>query len=391
MIKTLVYAALLLIGLTLQADITAPQEQFDIRIPVVDMEDFYKPEKQDAFISTLHKALSEIGFFAVRNTGVDREVIKKAYAQAESFFQRDPEYKMGSFLPNGHGQRGFVPGETAKGSRAKDYKEFYHIGRELPLEELMKWNLAPNVWPDQEGFKDSMVALYSELEKYVVPLQEAIVMTINKNAMTKIALDTLNQMSEHGDSLLRALYYPALSQQQIASLEEPLVWGAPHTDIDFISILPFATEKGLQIEMNGQWFNVVVPDDAFIVNAGDFLTNMTNGLFVSAKHRVMAQESNKPRYSMVLFVHPMADTSLAPMIGCIEQTGGVPKYAPGTRIEFLWERLLELNIAPYVLEHYSKTGHTERQIRFGKQSPQVVQMLIEKGLASEEVLKSVAP
>lgn len=389
MIKTFVCAALLLTGLTLNAETTAPQEQLDIRIPVVDMEDFYKPEKQEEFINTLYKALTEIGFFAVRNTGIDREVITKAYAQAETFFQRDAEYKARSFLPLGNGQRGFVPGETAKGNRAKDFKEFYHIGRELPLEELVKWNLAPNVWPDQEGFKESLTTLYAELEKYIIPLQEAIVMTINKNATTKIAPDTLNQTTKHGDSLLRALYYPALSQEQIDSLEQPLAWAAAHTDIDYLAILPFATSKGLQVEMNGQWLNVVVPEDAFIINAGDFLRNMTNGLFISAKHRVMAQEPNKPRYSMVLFVHPTADTSLAPFEGCIEQTGGVQKYAPGTRLEFLFERLLELNIAPNLLEPYSKMGHTERQIRFGKQSPQVVQLLIDKGLASEEVLKSV--
>ncbi len=389
MIKTIVCAALLLTGLTLKAETVAPQEQLDIRIPVVDMHDFYNPEKQEAFINTLYKALSEIGFFAVRNTGIDREVIKKAYTQAETFFQKDADYKAQSFVPLGNGQRGFVPGETAKGNRAKDYKEFYHIGRELPPEELKQWNLAANVWPDQEGFKDSLTTLYAELEKYVIPLQEAIVMTINKNATTKIAPDTLHQMTVHGDTLLRALYYPALTQEQIDSLEQPLAWAAAHTDIDFLSILPFATEKGLQLEMNGQWLNVVVPDDAFVINAGDFLRNLTNGLFISAKHRVMAQEPNKPRYSMVLFVHPTAETSLDPLAGCIEQTGGVQKYAPGTRLEFLWERLLELNIAPNVLEPYSKMGHTERQIRFGKQSPQVVQMLIEKGLASEEVLKSV--
>ena len=104
----------------------------------------------------------------------------------------------------------------------------------------------------------------------------------------------------------------------------------------------------------------------------------------------MAGEPNTPRYSMVLFVHSTGETSLDPLAGCIEQTGGVKKYAPGTRLEFLWERLLELKIAPTLLEPYSKTGHTERQIRFGKQSPQVVQMLIENGLASEEVLKSVS-
>jgi hypothetical protein len=32
-----------------------------------------------------------------------------------------------------------------------------------------------------------------------------------------------------------------------------------------------------------------------------------------------------------------------PLPSCIELTGGVQKYAPGTRKEFLWERLIELD------------------------------------------------
>jgi len=138
--------------------------------------------------------------------------------------------------------------------------------------------------------------------------------------------------------------------------------------------------------VDGQWLNVVVPDDAFIVNVGDMLENMTNGLFISARHRVLAQEPRKERFSMVLFVHPTDDTSLAPLPSCIEKTGGKQLYAPGTRQEFLWERLLELNIAPMLLEPYSKTGHTERQLQYGKESPQVVEMLLQKNLASQELL-----
>lgn len=374
MIKTFFCTALLLAGIHLHATL-------DIRIPVVDMQDFYNPEKQEAFISTLYDAMTEIGFFAVRNTGVNQEVVREAYTQAEMFFQKDLDYKMKSFNTKAAGQRGFVPGEIAKGNRAKDFKEFYHIGRENPKDE---WGQAPNIWPEQEGFKSAMTTLYTELEKYVIPLQEAIVMTINKNASMKIPLDFLNQTTQEGDILLRALYYPALSEEEL----HPQMWAAEHTDIDYLAILPYATAKGLQVYFKGQWLNVVVPDDAFVINVGDMLKNLTNGLFVSARHRVKAQEPHQPRYSMVLFVHPINNTSLAPLPSCIEQTGGVQKFASGTRLEFLWERLLELNIAPQVLEPYSKTGHTERQLKYGKESPQVVQMLIEQGLASPELLQS---
>jgi isopenicillin N synthase-like dioxygenase len=341
-------------------------DELDIRIPVIDM--------QEINYDTLYEAMTTVGFFAVRHTGIDAATVREAYAQAEAFFKQDSDYKMKCFLKDSGGQRGFVPGETAKGNAVKDRKEFYHIGRET--------SLPANIWPEEPSFKNAMVTLFTELEQYVVPLQRAIIETINQRTQLKVDPDFLNHTTKTGDSLLRALYYPLFPELK------PIYWAAPHTDIDYLAILPYATEKGLQVEVDGQWLNVVVPDDAFIVNIGDMLENLSNGLFISAKHRVVAQETNKERFSMVLFVHPDGNTPLDPLSACIELTGGTQLYAPGTRNEFLWERLLELNIAPGLLEPYSQTGHTERQIQYGRQSPQVVDMLIKHGLSSPEVLQA---
>lgn len=366
------------------------EETLDIRIPVVDMSDFYDQQKREQFLDTLFQAMHKIGFFAVRNTGVNRETIRDAYAEAETFFKSDMVYKTKCLIHKSKGQRGFVPGETAKGQQARDYKEFYHVGRELSREEREKFHLPENVWPENAAFKERMLALYNELDQYTHPLLEAIVAVINKNAKTKLPANYFKGMMQGGDTLLRALYYPALSQEQMQEMKKPLYWAAAHTDIDLLAILPYSTAKGLQLEIDGQWLNVVVPEDAFVVNCGDMLENLTNGLFVSARHRVLAQEPNKDRFSMVLFVHPLDETDLSPLVSCIEQTGGVQRYAPGTRKEFLWERLLELNIAPGLLEPYSKTGHTERQMLFNRQSPQVVEMLVSNDLASPEVVKKAS-
>ena len=361
---------------------TIHTEQLDIRIPVVDMRDFYDETKREGFLDTLYDALTQVGFFAVRHTGVDGHVIREAYAQSQQFFKQSRDYKELCFIKESGGQRGFVPGETAKGNQRKDCKEFYHIGREQSVPR--------NVWPEQTGYKEAMTTLYNELEQYVIPLQQAIIETINRHAPgANLPTDFLNTMTKDGNTLLRALYYPALTEEQTQDPSKPLFWAAAHTDIDLLAILPYATEKGLQVEMNGQWLNVIVPDDAFIVNAGDMLENLTNGLFVSARHRVVAQEPHKERFSMVLFVHPTDQTSLDPLPACIALTGGEQRYAPGTRQEFLWERLLELNIAPALLEPYSKTGHTERQMQYGRESPQVVDLLIKNGLASDELLQTL--
>ncbi len=361
----------LLALITLSRFLTA---DLDIRIPVVDMQDYDNPEKQEQFLETIYQAMSQIGFFAVRNTGINSQVIKTAYAQSEKFFKSDPSVKAECFVQELHGQRGFVPGETAKGNTAKDFKEFYHIGRESV-------HVASNIWPSQEGFKEAMTTLYSELEKYAIPLQEAIILSINRKSQEKIPTDFFHQMTKEGDCLLRALYYAAFSE-----LLTRLFWAAAHTDIDLLTILPFATAQGLQVLVGDEWLNVIVPDDAFVINVGDMLENLTNGLFKSARHRVLAQTPHQDRFSMVFFIHPTAMSSLDPLPACLELTGGIQRYAPGKQHEFLWERLLELNLAPALLEPYSKTGHTERQMQFGRASPQVVEMLINNGLASEEVL-----
>lgn len=341
----------------------------DLRIPVVDMRDFYDQEKREAFLDTLHKAMTEIGFFAVRNTGVDGNTLHEAYNEAQLFFKNDIQTKLSCQTTGTKGQRGFVQSECAKGNTIKDYKEYYHIGREGLVGQ------PPNIWPSNPAFKTSLVSLYNELDRYVVPLQQAIVAVINAHTEQKLSVDFFNDMTAQGDTLLRALYYPALSKNELEEMTQPLFWAVAHTDIDLLAILPYATARGLQVELNGVWLNVVVPEDAFVINVGDMLENITNGLFVSARHRVLAQDPDTERFSMVLFVHPVNDADLTPLACCIEQTGGVQRYAGGTRKEFLWERLLELGIAPGLLEEYAKTGHTERQIAYNRQSPQVVKML----------------
>jgi isopenicillin N synthase-like dioxygenase len=344
----------------------------DLHIPIIDMQDFYDPIKRTNFVKELRKAATTNGFFAVRNTGVDSATIKKAYAQAEHFFHQDPSFKAKSFDPSLRGQRGFVPGETAKGAGTIDKKEFYHIGKK------------DNLWTEQEGFKDSLSSLFSLLEEYVIPLQEAIVEAINLDSEDKLPLDFLNQTTQEGNNLLRALYYPALSKEEFFNSSGPICWGAAHTDIDYIAIIPFATEKGLQVKVGNEWLTVIVPEDSFIVNIGDMLQNLTNGLFVSAEHRILAQEPEKERFSMALFVHPTDDTPLDPIPSAIKQTGGVAYYGNGSRKEFLWARLIELNIAPGLIEEYAKTGHIERQALVNRVSPQVLELMREKNLISEE-------
>ncbi len=351
---------------------------FDATIPVVDMNDYFHPETKHKFISEMSEALREVGFFAVVNTGVDADVLDRGYQACFDFFAQPTDVKFLSYKPEFHGQRGYSPGESAKGDARVDLKEFYHVGREIPDEDLERLKIWKNVWPESMDFKTPLMGLFDALQEYMVPLEHALAEAIGA------PVELFEEMTREGDLLLRALHYPA-------NPPKDAVWAAEHTDIYLFTILPHATAEGLQVKNKlGEWVDVKVPDGAFIINAGDMLENITNGEFHSGVHRVVAKGDGYDRHSLVLFIHPKAVDRLDPLPQCIERTGGVRKYANANRIELLSERLVDLGIAsPQMMKDLASSGLMERLIEVGRASPKAMQKLADAGLASEAVLQEL--
>lgn len=348
---------------------------FDATIPVLDMSQYLNPDAKEQFVSDLYNALHEVGFFALVNTGVDVETLDKAYNSCYEFFALPYEVKMESNDPSNNGQRGYVPGESAKGQSKGDYKEFYHVGRETYPANLFFWK---NIWPENYNLKDPICKLYTALEKAKANLEEAMAEALDQPS------DLFTSMTKHGDILLRAIHYPQ-------DPPKDRFWAAEHTDIDLYTILPRATADGLQVKnKHGEWTDIRVPANAFIVNAGDMLENISNGEFHSGLHRVVANTDGYERYSIVFFVHPRSSDRLDPLPSSIARTGGLRKYANATRLELLQERLVDLGLASYpMMKDLSESGLMDRLIEVGRASPKAMMKLAEAGLASEKVLEEL--
>jgi isopenicillin N synthase-like dioxygenase len=344
-------------------------------IPVVDLNDFYNPEKHDQFVADVANALKEVGFFAVVNSNVDPQILESAYARAKEFFSLDDETKMSLYNPALNGERGYMPGESAKGQTVGDFKEFLHIGREGSNSEG-----SPNIWPEEFDLKEPLCALYEALEAYKIPLEQAMAEAIGER------VDFFTEMTKNGDSLLRAVHYPA-------NPPADRVWAAEHTDIDLFTILPRATAAGLQVKnKEGAWVDVRVPANAFIINGGDMLENITNGELRSGPHQVVdISQGDLERYSMVFFIHPRATDRLDPLPQCIARTGGVQKYANATRWELLEERKADLGAASLeMLKDLATCGIMDRLIAVRRASPQAMQKLKDLGLANQAILDELA-
>lgn len=348
-------------------------------IPVVDMREFYSEETRSLFVEKVKDALHEFGFFAVINTGIDPKIIDNAFARTEEFFLLAPTTKKKYDGGSTNYQRGYasIGKEEAKGANTADYKEFLHFGREFTNEQLERTNLYKNKWPEEVCMKDDMLDYLYHLETYMVEMQHVLALALDEEE------DFFDKKTNEGDCLLRAIHYPKIKSQS----DKRAIWAAEHTDIDLFTILPKATEDGLEVLLpSGNWHPVHVTNDAFIINGGDFLEIFSNGYFKSSKHRVLAPLNNPEveRYSMVFFVHPSSDTMLYPLP---QWSIEGEKYAHATRLEMLMERLADLGLASDSgLELLGKSGTMERLIAVNRASISAMRSLRAKGYASKDVL-----
>ncbi len=306
------------------------------RIPVLDLENM----SWEDFVRASGSALEDIGFYALKGHGIPQILIDSSYHVAEEFFKQTQERKNTYELSEIHRQRGYTPFgiEHAKDNPAPDLKEFWQTGRSLD-ENHPKFNQFPkNVWPEvPAGFQNSIDDLYTKLEQLSVKLLSAASEYLGKSS------DWLTEMAEDGNTILRVIHYPPLGD----NVPDGAVRSAAHEDINFITLLVGSTASGLQVmDHDGSWIKVEAGHDHIIVDSGDMLQNITNGLFKSTTHRVVnPPDVRSDRYSMPLFVHPRDEIDLTPREEFFERTSPTPQYDSITAGEYLHQRLVEIGLA----------------------------------------------
>ncbi len=304
-------------------------------IPVVDLQDFTvgSAAAQAAFVTQVGQALEDIGFFAVVNHGVKPELIQQAYAAATEFFELPEVVKQQYAKPEWHGQRGFTQfgQEHAKDQMAPDLKEFWHVGRQDSPD------YPPNLWPSEvPQFQPVFTQLYQQLETCGLQLLEACALYLGEPR------SCLRSWAEGSDTILRIIHYPPIpADAHPASLRS-----APHEDINLITLLCEATAAGLELQQrDGQWLPIAALPGQIIVDSGDMLQQLTNGLLRSTTHRVTNPlRASDRRFSMPFFVHPRSGMDLTPLPKSVARTGGVQRFPRITAGAYLQQRLREIGL-----------------------------------------------
>ncbi|BBB58843.1 2OG-Fe(II) oxygenase [Undibacterium sp. KW1] len=272
--------------------------------------DYRAPDAAKKFTESLHRT----GFGVLTNHPLSQSTLETIYKEWYDFFQTDAKNKYDFDREKMDGYFSPSISETAKGQTKRDLKEFYHIyptGR-YPSE----------VSDAARKYYDDGAKLAAELLQWVEDHSPAEV-------KAKYSMPLSDMITDSDLTLLRVLHYPPLRGDE----EPDAVRAAAHGDINLLTLLPAATQAGLQVQgKDNAWHDVPCDFGMLIVNIGDMLDEASAGYYPSTIHRVLnptGEEAKKSRISLPLFLHPRADVVLS------------ERHTSGS---YLQERLRELGV-----------------------------------------------
>ncbi|KAJ1418678.1 Oxoglutarate/iron-dependent dioxygenase [Sesbania bispinosa] len=248
------------------------------------------------------KACEEFGFFKVINHGVNHETIAKMEEAGFSFFAKPMNQKKQASPAYGCKNIGFNG----------DMGEVEYLllnANNTSIAQISK-NISSNF--------SSTVSAYTEAVRDVaceiLELMAEGLGVPDTSVFSRLIRDT------DSDSVLRLNYYPPIDcnnkdKSSSPSYNYTKIGFGEHSDPQILTILRSNDVGGLQISIqDGVWIPVNPDPSAFCVNVGDVLEVMTNGRFVSVRHRAMTN-SIKCRMSMAYFgAPPLNATIVAPSV-----------------------------------------------------------------------------
>ncbi|TVU02463.1 hypothetical protein EJB05_52051 [Eragrostis curvula] len=122
-----------------------------------------------------------------------------------------------------------------------------------------------------------------------------------------------NQFGDKPDTYIRFNYYPPCPRPD-------LVFGLkPHSDGTFISVLMVDNNvRGLQVLRDGVWYDVPARPHTLLINLGDQMEIMSNGIFKSPVHRAVTS-AEEERLSAVMFYSVDPERDIVPAARLIDE------------------------------------------------------------------------
>jgi len=273
-------------------------------IPEIDLGDWSRDPA--AFADRVRQICHEIGFFQLVGHGVDADFIERHIEHQRRFFALPESTKVTIDKALSPHFRGWerVGAELTGG--LPDLREQLDLSSEHPVRGLdldppyLRLD-GPNQWICDDllpGFRAHMADYFERMG--------AVADTLLEVFSVGLGLEPDHLRHLFGDrplSFVKLINYPPTPPD-----------GAgvnPHHDAGFLTLLLQHDAGGLQVcNPEGEWVDVPPRQDAFVVNIGEMLQEMTGNYFVATTHRVIA---DLPRQSSAWFHGPDLTTRLDPL------------------------------------------------------------------------------
>lgn len=310
----------------------------DETVPVIDFAPFLsgKSQEQEAVADEIARACREVGFFYLRNHGVDQDLIERTFAEARQFFALDETTKEAVGWQEEASNRGYVKvgRESLNPRRPGDLKEAFNIGGEKEQQDANQAAMELNQWPEHNmTFRPTMEAFFDACAEGANNVLHAFA----------IALATPPEffIKHHAgrDHTMRLLHYPPVDAQ---SLKPGQKRAGGHTDYGSITLLFQDDVGGLEVKnVDGVWCQAPPIPDTILINTGDLMQRWTNDSFRSTPHRVglpPQEAAHRMRDSIAFFCHPNMDSRIECLPSCISD-GRPARYPAISSYDHLMERL----------------------------------------------------
>lgn len=302
----------------------------DYRIGTLDLGRYLSGNAKDKarFAEAFAASLAEIGFAILTGHGVPPSLYDEIDARTHELFTTTPMPEKMRFRAARHGSvaQGYFPIEETSTIHPDLVEGWVWCRRAFEMAPTRAQPFrAQDYWPN---------ARYEPPFRKLALAHEALFKPIAQAMFQGLGVDPHIYDRKLTDTNfgLRLNYYPPMSEAQERSGAGRLLG---HEDVDLFTLLPAPRVDGLQVwnHRSAKWVRLKAPENAIIINTGDYMQRISNDRLPSTTHRVgkPADGSHRTaaRVSFPIAVYVWEDEILEVLPGL-----GAPKYPPIKAITF---------------------------------------------------------
>ena len=312
--------------------------QSNALVPIIDVSAVFGSDEKrvQALVDDIAQACKKIGFFYIKNYGIDDSLYEEAFNVSKALFALPQQEKDSLNIKLSPYMRGYFSHGADKSDGVNDdIKEGFDMATDLPVSDpyvMMKLPFyGPNVWPESlPKFKNVM----NDYHRLHLELGRALLRLFARGL--NVPETFFDDKFAKPMAQLRTLRYPVSVDHTIDSNG-----AGEHTDFGWITMI--AQEPGtdgLQVkDITGNWVGVPVVPSTLVVNVGDLMRMWTNDVYTATLHRVI-NRSSVSRHSIAFFMDPDYFVKIECLSSCISKE--LPaKYQPFVVGDYMNRRFYE--------------------------------------------------